>query len=196
MFIVYKNRKTPTRKQEKAMQTAGGCMFILGLFFGSYPLFIVGDPGYWGGMQRISDATGMQEKFWYTIGGFFLIFGLTLCTPLQRLFTIAPIRFIGTISYPLYLIHLQLMGSVMSAIFKGLLGKLSYDAAALTSFLIYIVILIPLSYAGVFLVDRPSITVGRAFENWGRGQCLSPSDPLRSQRLEQKEPNVVVVNVV
>ena len=177
MFIVWRADQMErcgrftSKRTERICQVVGIMFFLLGLFFGSYPLSITGneDAKYWSGMKSISDPTALHEKFWYTLGGTFLIFGIVLSGWLQWFFSIAPFAFIGKISYPLYLIHLQIMASAGTAIFKALYaggtGKLSYEASAILMLFLYFVILFPLSFIGVYLLDKPSIEIGRWLEN-------------------------------
>ena len=164
-FILWKSEQEWTNSwKEKFCKIFGFFLFISGLFFGSYPLFIDDEPSYWAGMKQISDATVLDEKFWYTIGGTLTIFAIALSQPLQWFFSLWVFKFIGKISYPLYLIHLQLMASGGAAIFKGLSDKLSYGGAAFTMFIIYLCVLFPLSYLGVHFLDVPSIECGRWLE--------------------------------
>ena len=68
MFIVWKSQYQRWQKWQQGRQRLlinifGFFLFILGLFFGSYPLYIEGDPGYWKVMQSISDPTFLEQKF-------------------------------------------------------------------------------------------------------------------------------------
>ena len=183
MFIVWRdevckgNRNASSNESKSSslikkhlVRWTGNLFFLLGLFFGSYPLTISGTGGinasYWRGMKSISDPTELHEKFWYTLGGTFLIFGIVLSDWLQWFFSLRLFAFIGHISYPMYLIHLQLMASAGVAIYKKLYysAQLSHGASALTMLAIYTIIIIPLSWVGVPLLDKPSITVGRWME--------------------------------
>jgi peptidoglycan/LPS O-acetylase OafA/YrhL len=172
MFIIWKNKRIEINsgrsKYWNIMERwLGLAFFLLGLFFGSYPLFIVDDASYWHAMKKISDATALAEKFWYSLGGTFLIFGIVLCDWLQYFFSIKPFAFIGKISYPLYLIHLQIMASAGVAIYKALNQRAHFDhgKSAMIMLFLYFIILIPLSWLGIYVLDIPSIKVGRWLEN-------------------------------
>jgi len=177
MFIVWKGENDERFEKFNSInyRFIGFFLFLLGLFLGSYPLYILGNnSGYWKGMKAISDDTQLFEKFWYTIGSSALIFGIVLCDWLQRFFSFRLFSFIGKISYPLYLIHLQLMASAGAAIFKALRDRahLSHDASACIMLLLYTIMLVPLSWLGVPLLDTPSITIGRWFENVVRQKAV------------------------
>ncbi|XZF15247.1 acyltransferase family protein [Chitinophagaceae bacterium MMS25-I14] len=98
----------------------------------------------------------------FTIGAYLLILSFMMFPILQKLISIRPIRFMGYISFSLYLLHPLVLGSFSSWLFlKNYRGPSSYNSTVLTVFISTIAVLIPLSWLVTKYVDQLGIRTAK-----------------------------------
>lgn len=97
----------------------------------------------------------------YLVSATIMIVLLLSSKRLDRLFSLRPLVYLGSLSYSLYAVHFLVMGSVATFVFVNLIQHFSYNQAALITFGIYI--LSSFLVAEVFRrwLDRPSIILSR-----------------------------------
>jgi hypothetical protein len=68
---------------------------------------------------KITPSYGDVVRFWASIGGQLLCLSVYFSPPLQRIFSLPILCYLGSISFSMYLLHGQLMRSVLAAIVFG-----------------------------------------------------------------------------
>jgi peptidoglycan/LPS O-acetylase OafA/YrhL len=105
---------------------------------------------------------GPQSDLFQSLGAAALVFAITTTPAAQRFFDSRPLRFLGEISYSVYLLHMIALFSLCSMIYLPLRASgLSPDAAALIPLGVTFVV----TFVGAVIirryVDLPSITLGK-----------------------------------
>lgn len=144
-------------------------VFLLGLFLGSYPRAPragLDTPGY----EWISSLTH-NYKYWHAYSAMLLILAITHEGSLQQLFTSRFSRYMGNISFSLYLVH----GPVLHGFGYSLASKFvnrmqpetesQYDIGLFAAFLILSPIVIWVADLFWRLVDKPCTTLVVWLEN-------------------------------
>jgi peptidoglycan/LPS O-acetylase OafA/YrhL len=128
------------------------------------------------------DFRPMPRLFWNTFGSIALVAGVVGSQQVDRILGARPLVFLGKISFSMYLIHMPILMSLGLASVKwGRAVGMSYGAAAGTSFVIYIVVVISISTVFFRGVDSPSMRLAsylattKADQRRYRGQ--RPSHP-------------------
>jgi peptidoglycan/LPS O-acetylase OafA/YrhL len=104
------------------------------------------------------DFRPMPRLFWNTFGSIALVAGVVGSQQVDRILGARPLVFLGKISFSMYLIHMPILMSLGLASVKwGRAVGMSYGAAAGTSFVIYIVVVISISTVFFRGVDSPSM---------------------------------------
>ena len=145
-------------------------VFVSGLYIGSFPrLHGAGraTPGFvW--MATLNQ----QPRFWQSLAATLLVGAMSKDALLQGIFNWSPLRYLGKISFSLYLVHgplLHLFGYWFVSAFLGWTGK-SSTSQYQSGVLLALVFLTPivLWVADVFwqLVDRPCGNWVRRVESW------------------------------
>ena len=97
------------------------------------------------------------------VGGYLLVLSFVLSPILQKVGGLKPFRFLGYISFSLYLLHPILLGSLTSSLFLKFYPAYGYNSAALYAFLITTVVLIGASWVMARYVDQFGINLARRF---------------------------------
>ncbi|MFJ7728263.1 acyltransferase family protein, partial [Neobacillus sp. NPDC097160] len=108
-------------------------------------------------------------QFYHIIGGFLLVYVLLSSKILQKFFSHKVMLFLGNISFSLYVIHLVILCSFSTALFKALLGYFSYKISFLLMFGCSMVILFPLSYFSYKYIDLSSVKFGNFVYSYLKG---------------------------
>ncbi|KAJ3036498.1 hypothetical protein HDV00_002678 [Rhizophlyctis rosea] len=153
----------PPRARLVLWNVFGMCLFLVGLGLGSYPAsFNNGEVG-WSNMKTFTDTTWLSH-IWYWMASSFIFLGLMCSSWLKTLFSTAPFVYLGKISFPIYLVHLQLLASVGTTVFTALQDKLDYGKAVGVTFVVFMLVTLIVSHIGIRLIDQPSITLSRWFQ--------------------------------
>jgi len=100
-----------------------------------------------------------------TIAGYLLILSFILSPLLQKIGSLRPFRFLGYISFSLYLIHPLLLGSFSAHLFLEQYTLLEYNNAVLVVFIASVAVLLPVSWLMARYVDQFGIWLShRAYD--------------------------------
>jgi len=144
---------------------------ILGLTFGSYPYYGA-DQGLWSLLPTVGSAH--KAVFYHILGAVLLIQAANQFTRARRLLARPAFRFLGRISYSLYLIHFPLVCSLSTGLALFLLPTLDYSVAIAVSFLVSAPLVVAAAALFTELVDRPAIRIAD-----GLAELVVPRTPLR-----------------
>lgn len=134
-------------------------IFLFGIYFGSFPYGPPTDKT----IYSILDFTFLKAEhfeFYHIIGAFILIYVLLSSKLLQRVFSHKIMQFMGKISFSLYALHLFVLCSFSTFLFKVLYTHLSFKISFILMFLCSLVILLPLSYLSYKYADLPGVKLG------------------------------------
>lgn len=145
----------------------------LGLWFGSYPYYGA-ETGLWSALPAIGSAH--KPVFYHVLGAFVLILTTRLFAEAREVFSSRPFRFLGRISYSLYLIHFPLICSVATGLFLVLLPHLGYAATISLIFVVMVPVVLAAAFLFTRLVDEPSIRLADRFARLlsGEGRATPP----------------------
>ncbi len=135
-------------------------LVTLGVYFGSYPYYGA-ESGMWAILPQIGSAH--KPVFYHILGAFLLIFTINVFAEARDVFSLRPFRFLGRISYSLYLIHFPLVCSVATALLLVLLPHVSYATALVIIFSIMVPVVLGASALFTTLIDEPSIRISDRF---------------------------------
>ncbi len=151
--------------QNKILRGSAGTLLLLaGLFLGAYPSYVKPDNIY-----RLFNAYALRDLYAYElihcIGAACLLASFFLLKGLADLFSTKPFLFLGKLSFSIYLVHsmlLEHLGYFIMHRLRDLIGN--YSFAGLLAYLILFLLLIPLSLACYYTVER--------FGNWVCGKLF------------------------
>ena len=118
-------------------------ILIIGLFLGSYPTGVNANETIYS-FLNINYTT--PYIIWHIVGAFLLMIMFMNSSMLQRTFSRKIFRFLGEISFSMYLIHLIVIGSFSSYMFIVLYKVCSYNVAFLIVFTLSMAIIIVISF--------------------------------------------------
>ncbi len=114
--------------------------FVLGIYLLSYPSI---------GMSMSGTIYGVLPSAYTTVyhlaGAALLLAGILGLPGLQRFFGAKPFRFLGKISYSLYLLHFPVIATFSCRFFLSLYGKMSYASLTGLDFLCTLALVLALS---------------------------------------------------
>ena len=142
-------------------QVLGVLFFVAGLLFGSYPIVFEQDEWFWTNLKLVSDMWKLDEKLWYWLGSLFLLYGIGLSSWLQYFFASRIPVYLGKISFPLYLIHLQVIASLGMTVFKIVQDQFAYDYAVGITVAVVLATSFLLSHIGIKYIDGQGTRMGR-----------------------------------
>jgi peptidoglycan/LPS O-acetylase OafA/YrhL len=106
-----------------------------------------------------------NERYWHSIGAVLIMAGLLNSYTLQRIFESNFARFLGDISFTLYLIHIPILCSLMAWIVLWLRGY-PYFLVAFVAATVTIVVTIGASAMLARYVDGTAIALSRKAGRW------------------------------
>lgn len=148
-------------------------VFVLGLFLGTFPT----GPSRWEGYDFLLRLTPplpsfmpfghSLASFWNAAGALLILLSAENWVPFRRMLLSRPLQFLGHVSFPLYLIHIPLLMSVISVAALWMLGTgLAYWLVACLSVALLIVVSL-LVAAGLFYIsERPAIALAVRVGQW------------------------------
>jgi peptidoglycan/LPS O-acetylase OafA/YrhL len=141
-------------------------LLVSGLVFGSYPS---GNDITGTLFGHFMHSTHSYMSYFHAIGAFMVVLAFVISPLLQRFISFRPFRFLGYVSFSLYLIHPLLIGSFSCYLFMRLFPMLGYNAAVLVVFSSTGIVLLLLSWLMARYIDDPGIRLARyVYERWGR----------------------------
>jgi peptidoglycan/LPS O-acetylase OafA/YrhL len=137
-------------------------VFCLGWYAGSYPDHLVG--GWIAQVPRWLYGYGGYHRTFWSLTGSILIFVSVICSPrLQAIFSNGLGLFLGRISFSLYVLQGPVICAVGTHAYKYARTELLWAHQESFYFTVFSVFacLVPMSYVGYLLVDKPSISLTR-----------------------------------
>jgi peptidoglycan/LPS O-acetylase OafA/YrhL len=145
-------------------------MFV-GLFLGSYPVSTVTSDSLYG---FLNNGFFQTPKMVYHITGAGMIMYVILNSQrLQRTFSSPVPVFLGKISYSLYLVHFMVISSFTCALFLALYPILAYGEAVLTSCMLSLLLIVPLSYIFYKYLDTAGVELSKNVYSRLFSPCIS-----------------------
>ena len=75
-------------------------LLVFGAYLGAFPYNVATPENIWFGRMLFLDV-----EEWHMIGAIPLVFACVTLVPVKRFFTLAPLQYLGKISFALYLVH-------------------------------------------------------------------------------------------
>lgn len=151
-------------KQGFATNFLAFLLLLLGLFLGSYPT-------EFGRKDTLFDQLGhtlLEYSNWFhPVGAFLVVLAFVVSPFFQRMASLRIFRFLGHVSFPLYLLHMLVLGSLGSYAFLKIYPLLGYNYTVLAVFLISTVFLLIFSWLMTRYIDGPGIRFSKfVFDRW------------------------------
>ena len=154
-------RKTPMFKTSNSIILSG--VLFAGLFLGSYPVSTVTNDSLY---SFLNNGVFLKPKMIYhIIGAGMIMYVLLNSERMQKVFSSSVPVFLGKISYSLYLIHFLIICSFTCSLFLALNPVLPYGLAVLTSCILSLLLIIPLSYLFYKYVDTLGVELSKNIYN-------------------------------
>lgn len=136
-------------------------ILISGLFLGSYPINPLAENSVYG---FLNNGFFRDPKMTYhIIGAGMVMYVLLNSIDLQKVFSSRVPVFLGKISYSLYLVHFPVISTFSCALFLLLYPVFSYVQAVLISFVLSLLLIIPLSYLFYKYIDVAGVKLSKEF---------------------------------
>lgn len=147
-------------QRHRSLLTAASAFVLLGTSFTLASLPFSGPfSGTW---QYTFKSTVWDYTPWCLVAAaYMLVLGFLMLPALQKVFSLRLFRFLGYISFSLYLLHPLLLGSFSSWLFLKLYHSCGYNTSAAIVFIASIGILIPASWLMARYVDQAGINLAR-----------------------------------
>lgn len=160
-------------------------LLVLSLVLGSLP-FCSPFPHTW--QETIKTTIWDYTPWALTVAAYFLALAFILSPLLQKMVSFSPFRFLGYISFSLYLLHPLVLGSFSSWLFLNLNGALGYNKSVLIVFLSTIAVLIPASWLMARYVDQLGIRLARkVYEYVRRSKAVPKPETVKTEaRVSEK----------
>ncbi|MGA8820165.1 MAG: acyltransferase [Xanthobacteraceae bacterium] len=158
------------RKQIPLRWQAAGSLLGLGLLFGTAPWSGQLWPGYDLPMVPLVGILpfpfpGLID-FYAGVGGCLILIAATRWEGLQKVLSTSLAKFLGEISFPLYLVHLPLLVTVTSSMAVLLAANgASYGVLLVSAYSIELIVSIGTATAFLRLIERPTIRLSRIAGN-------------------------------
>ncbi len=140
---------------------AGGVLLVPAILLGGMPWNLAGTP-YWTGFAWLSGHMDSPILAVHRFGAICVVAATLLFPPLQFAFTTRPFRFLGRISFTLYLLHIVLICSLFSWVVLHLTPRVGYNAATATGFVLFLVTLLGAATVAEALIDQPTLRLAKA----------------------------------
>lgn len=137
-------------------------LLILGLFLGSYPTGVNVDGTIYS-LLKIEFTS--SAVFMHIIGSLLVMISLLNYKKFQEILSRRLFIFLGKISFTMYLTHAIILGSISSFVFIEFVNRLSYSAAVLSAFLIYLVVVLIIAHIMNKYVDNTGIRISSYIYN-------------------------------
>ncbi len=160
---------------------------VIGLVLGSHPTPSATLPEFYNHLLPHIYGSGAfaQQIGTNVLGAVLVLIAVVALVPVQRVLETRPMRFLGRISFALYLLHFLVMGSLGAETLIVLHGPLPYGLAALVAAVVIIGVSIGAAWAFTLWVDEPAVSLLKRAYTWFAGVVsrvvparMSPLAPL------------------
>ncbi len=108
-----------------------------------------------------------QYSGYHLLGAFLLVLSFVMSPVLQRIISLRPFRFLGHISFSLYLLHPLFIGSFGCFVFLKIYGRFDYGYSVAIVFLLTTIVCLFLSWLMARYVDDPGIQLSKyVYKRW------------------------------
>jgi peptidoglycan/LPS O-acetylase OafA/YrhL len=134
---------------------------ILGLILGSYPAPSRTTPDlYTRIVPNVFGPTQLHEFIGaHVVGAVLLLAAVVAVIPVRRPLETAPVRFLGRISFSLYIVHFIVLSSLGAWLLVQLQHVLPYNVNALLASAVVVVVSIASAWLFTRLIDEPTLAV-------------------------------------
>ena len=139
---------------------------IYGLILGSYPIPSSTTPAFYSRIvPDVFGSTPAQEQLGaHVLGAVLLLAVFVAAVPLRRPLEVAPVLFLGRISFALYIVHFLVLGSLGAGLLIALQDLLPYAINAIVVFITVVAASIGVAWVFTRLIDEPTVALtGRAY---------------------------------
>lgn len=142
-------------EKPKFSNIIGVIMILLGYFFGGYPTAVTPNNIY-SSLNHLPEWITTYQ-FYHIIGAGLFVMGIYYLDIISKFFGFGVFRFMGTISYGVYLASVPLIFSLSMSMFIKFYEKSeNYNSAVWTSFIISLIVLILISFVFHHTIERLS----------------------------------------
>jgi peptidoglycan/LPS O-acetylase OafA/YrhL len=127
-------------------------LVVLALILGSFPTNGLIEGTLY---EHTSPGLLVYGGWYHIIGAFFLVAAFVLSASLQQVISVRVFRFLGYISFSLYLLHPLIIGSFSCFVFLKLSESMAYNSAVAVVFLLSMALCLPLSWLMTKYIDVP-----------------------------------------
>ncbi len=139
---------------------ASTALLVAGLYLGSYPYHSQAG-SIWSPLAAIPYINVFLLT--HLLGAALCIMALCANNPARRYLETRVARFLGRVSFSMYLIHFTFWGSVGSWLVLALVPTLGYAGALALAFVASIPVIFLISYAFTVLIDEPAVRIANKF---------------------------------
>jgi peptidoglycan/LPS O-acetylase OafA/YrhL len=132
----------------------GGALFVGGLVAGGKPFFTPATGTFYDAPYQLAARLHGEMYFW-PAGAALVVIGAMASGSVSRALSHASARFLGRISFALYLVHFPLLVSLLTYLFVAF-GRFS-DTAFIAAVTVYFLALFPIATVFTLCIDEPSV---------------------------------------
>ena len=140
--------------------TAGVGMLLAGFVLGGMP-WDLSQTGYWVGFVWLSAYIGNPVLAVHRLGAINVVAAVLVLPPLRYALTQRPFRFLGHVSFMVYLLHVTLICSLFSWVILRLTPLVGYNRASAIGLLSFLIALLGIAAVATRLFDQTSIRLSR-----------------------------------
>ena len=147
-------------------------------------------------------------RFWGAYGAVLVIYAILRIKQLRSFFGSKPLRYLGSISFILYLIHLPLLFSIRDTFLQRMLGNVPFtddlkfydnilyipdigptalNLRFVVQWFLMLVITLPLSHLGMICIDRPSLRFSKFIGGCVVDKSRPSYDPLLGSEYSEED---------
>lgn len=165
-------------------------LLIFGLMMGSVP-FCAPFPD--SRQEAFKDIVWDYTPWALTIGAYSLVLAYVMSPLLQKIVSFKPFRFLGYISFSLYLIHPLILGSFSSSMFLSFYNSSKdYNGSVIKVFVATVAILLPISWVMARYVDQFGIKLAKKVYDIFRKPLEKKPSYLMDEEDNKVEPQPVL----
>lgn len=168
----------PWRQKLSQLAVPGGLLLLAaGLWMGSAPYLLKSDSSYLAFITFLFNHAGLVEGVepMHHLGAACIIAASLLLAPLRWLLTTWVCRYLGRISFMLYLVQIPMLGAVAAPVFLHTAPHWSYEHRAILAFGAYLVAAVICAELATRFIDKPAIRLSRKVtaRAWGWREMLA-----------------------
>ena len=149
-------------------------LLIVSLILGSFP----DNSDIKGSFFAHAPAALLAYSYWFNIiGGYLLVLAFVLSAGLQRFISMRLFRFLGYISFSLYLIHPVILSSFSSYTLVHLYARLGYNKSMIIVFLLTNIVCLAFSWLMTKYIDVPGTQFSKyIYEHFFKKSAVSQNE--------------------